>query len=167
MQLNKFKIYWPYFIFGAFIVVLVVNVIYIIIANDTWRGVFTENAYKKGLEHNQTLEKAEEQKKLGIHIFTSIKKMSQEDFHIETVVKDKNDKYITDLKVIYKFKYKPDSQYDFLLNAEENNNRILRYVLAKLSKSGNWEIETAVSNSQFVAQDIKTLTVTLNENMMQ
>jgi nitrogen fixation protein FixH len=167
MQFNKFRIYWPYFIFGAFIIVLIVNIVYVVVANDTWRGVFTENSYRKGLEHNKTLEKVEEQKKLGIQIFTSIKKMSEVDFRIDTLVKDKNNKYIPNLKVFYSFRYKPDSKYDFSLNAEVTNDEISRYVLAKLQKSGNWEIETAVSNSEFVVQDIKTLTVILNENMMQ
>ncbi len=167
MQFNKFKIYWPYFIFGAFIIVLIVNVAYIFIAKDTWRGIFTENAYKKGLEHNKTLEKTAEQKKLGIQIFTEIKKISNGNFRLDTIVKDKNNNYVQDLKVMYIFKYRPDSKYDFSLMATIDNNRVQRYALAKLMKSGNWEIETAVSNDEFVAQDIKDLNVVFDENMIQ
>lgn len=163
MQFNKFKIYWPYFIFGAFIVVLIVNVVYIVIANDTWRGVFTENGYKKGLEHNKNLAKIEQQKKLGIQIYTDIKKNLDGNYRIETAVKDKKNQYIPDLKILYSFKYIPDSKYDFALRAVDNNDRIFRYVDAKLTKNGRWEIETAVSNDEFVAQDVKDLNVVLNQ----
>ena len=163
MQFNKFKIYWPYFIFGAFIVVLIVNVAYIVIANDTWRGVFIENGYKKGLEHNKNLAKIEQQKKLGIQIYTDIKKTLDGNYRIETAVKDKNNQYVPDLKILYSFKYIPDSKYDFALRAVNSNDRIFRYVDAKFTKNGRWEIETAVSNDEFVAQDVKDLNIVLNQ----
>ena len=100
MKFNKFKIYWPYFIFGSFIVVLIVNFAYIIVANKTWRGLFTENSYQKGLNHNDALKKAEDQKKLGIKILTVVTKNSNENFFIETRVKDSNNNFI-----IINFKY--------------------------------------------------------------
>jgi len=166
MQFNKFKIYWPYLIFGSFIVVLIVNIAYVVVANDTWRGLFTENSYKKGLSHNRTLEKAEEQKKLGITIFTSIKKYSEGMFLIETLVKDKNYKIIPDLKVFYRIKYLPDSKYDFDAQPTQND-RIFRAIIVNLTKSGDWEIETVVSNGEFVAQDVKDLTVIINPDILQ
>ena len=166
MRFNKFKIYWPYFIFGSFIVVLIVNIAYVVVANDTWRGLFTENSYKKGLNHNRTLEKAEEQKKLGITILTSIKKSSEGVFLIETLVKDKNYLSIPDLKVFYRIKYRPDSKYDFDIQSD-HNDRIFRTATIKLTESGDWEIETVVSNGEFVAQDVKDLTVVRNPLISQ
>ncbi len=166
MRFNKFKIYWPYLIFGSFIVVLIVNIAYVVVANDTWRGLFTENSYKKGLSHNRTLEKTEEQKKLGITILTSIKKSSAGVFLIETLVKDKNYNIIPDLQVFYRIKYLPDSQYDFNVQSEQND-RIFRSAFINLTKSGDWEIETVVSNGEFVAQDVKDLTVIINPNISQ
>ena len=166
MKFNKFKIYWPYFIFGSFIVVLIVNIAYVVIANDTWRGLFTENSYKKGLNHNRTLEKAEEQKKLGITIVTSIKKSSEGVFLITTLVKDKNYQTIPNLKVFYRIKYLPDSKYDFNVQSTQNDN-IFRTAIVNLLRSGNWEIETVVSNGEFVAQDVKNLTVIINPNISQ
>jgi hypothetical protein len=166
MRFNKFKIYWPYFIFGSFIVVLIVNIAYVIVANDTWRGLFTENSYKKGLNHNRTLEKAEEQKKLGITIFTTIKKASAGIFLIETLVKDKDYNIIPDLIVFYRIKYLPDSKYDLDIQSEQND-RIFRKAIINLPKSGDWEIETVVSNGEFVAQDVKDLTVVRNPLISQ
>lgn len=166
MRFNKFKIYWPYFIFGSFIIVLIVNIAYVVVANDTWRGLFTENSYKKGLNHNRTLENAEEQKKLGITILTSIKKSSEGMFFIETLVKDKNYQTIPDLKVFYRIKYRPDSKYDFDVQSQQND-RIFRTATINLTKSGDWEIETVVSNGEFVAQDVKDLTVIINPDISQ
>ena len=166
MRFNKFKIYWPYFIFGSFIVVLIVNIAYVVVANDTWRGLFTENSYKKGLNHNRTLEKIEEQKKLGIAILTSIKKSSEGVFLIETLVKDKDYRSIPDLKVFYRIKYRPDSKYDFDIQSEQSD-RIFRTATIKLTESGDWEIETVVSNGEFVAQDVKDLTIVRNPLISQ
>lgn len=166
MQFKKFKIYWPYFIFGSFIVVLIVNIAYVVVANETWRGLFTENSYKKGLNHNRTLKNAEEQKKLGIIILTSIKKSSEGTYLIKTLVKDKNYLSIPNLKVFYRIKYKPDSKYDFDVKSKEND-RIFRKATINLTKSGDWEIETVVSNGEFVAQDVKNITVVLNPNISQ
>ena len=84
-------------------------------------------------------------------------------YRIETAVKDKNNQYIPDLKILYSFKYIPDSKYDFALSAVDYNDRIFRYVDTKLTKNGRWEIETAVSNDEFVAQDVKDLNVVLNQ----
>jgi hypothetical protein len=166
MRFKKFKIYWPYFIFGSFIVVLIVNIAYVVVANETWRGLFTENSYKKGLNHNKTLKNAEEQKKLGIIILTSIKKSSEGTYLIKTLVKDKNYLSIPNLKVFYRIKYKPDSKYDFDVKSKEND-RIFRKATINLTKSGDWEIETVVSNGEFVAQDVKNITVVLNPNISQ
>ena len=166
MRFNKFKIYWPYFIFGSFIVVLIVNIAYVVVANDTWRGLFTENSYKKGLNHNRTLEKAEEQKKLGITIFTSIKKSSAGIFLIETLVKDKDYNPIPNLKVFYRIKYLPDSKYDFDAQSKQSGSTFSTAIIT-LPKSGDWEIETVASNGEFVAQDIKDLTVVRNPLISQ
>jgi nitrogen fixation protein FixH len=162
-KFSKFKIYWPYFIFGAFIVVLIVNFTYIIIANKTWRGLFTENSYQKGLNHNDALKKAEEQKKLGVKIVTTVRKNSDENFFIETHVKDRNNNFIKDLAILYRLKYLPDSKYDFTLDSKISNS-ISRYANLTLNKNGYWQIETIVSNQAFVAQDIIDLKVTLKSD---
>ena len=158
-KFSKFKIYWPYFIFGSFIVVLIVNFTYIIIANKTWRGLFTENSYQKGLNHNDFLKKVEDQKKLGVKILTVVTKNSDENFFIETKIKDANNNYIKDLAILYRLKYLPDSKYDFTLNSIFSSS-ISRYANLTLNKNGYWQIETLVSNQAFVAQDIIEIKVT-------
>jgi hypothetical protein len=162
-KFGKFKIYWPYFIFGAFIIVLIVNFTYIIVANKTWRGIFTENSYQKGLNHNDALKKAEAQRKLGIKILTNVTKNSDENFFIETLVKDQSNNYIKDLAILYRIKYLPDSKYDFTIDSEFSNP-FSRHANITLNKNGYWQIETIVSNQAFVAQDIIDLKVTLKNS---
>jgi nitrogen fixation protein FixH len=163
-KFSKFKIYWPYFIFGSFIVVLIVNFTYIIIANKTWRGLWTENSYQKGLNHNDALKKAENQKKLGVKILTNVIKNSDNKFFIETFVKDRNNNFITNLAILYRLKYLPDSKYDFTLDSKFASS-ISRYANLTLEKNGYWQIETIVSNQAFVAQDIIDLKVTLKSDV--
>ena len=163
-KFSKFKIYWPYFIFGAFIVVLIVNFTYIIVANKTWRGLFTENSYQKGLNHNDALKKALEQKKLGVKILTNVTKNSDKNFFIETTVKDLNNNFIENLAVLYRLKYLPDSKYDFTLDSKFANS-ISRYANLTLTENGYWQIETIVSNQAFVAQDIIDLKVTIKSDV--
>ncbi len=55
----------PYIFLAFFGIVIVVNLAYIYVAKKTWRGVVTENSYKKGLDYNEVLKAEEEQKKLG------------------------------------------------------------------------------------------------------
>jgi nitrogen fixation protein FixH len=163
-KFSKFKIYWPYFIFGSFFVVLIVNFTYIIIANKTWRGLWTENSYQKGLNHNDALKKAENQKKLGVKILTNVIKNSDNKFFIETFVKDRNNNFITNLAILYRLKYLPDSKYDFTLDSKFASS-ISRYANLTLEKNGYWQIETIVSNQAFVAQDIIDLKVTLKSDV--
>jgi nitrogen fixation protein FixH len=74
MKLNDIKIYWPYFLFGIFVVAIVVNIIYIYIAQKTWTGIYTPDAYRKGLEYNQAIKNVEDQYKLGLKINSKIEK---------------------------------------------------------------------------------------------
>ena len=163
MKYRNFNIYWPYFVFGLFIFVIVVNISYLLIANKTWRGIFTENSYTKGLNHNKTLNKVKEQNKLGILINTSIKKKYNNNFNLETYLKDNKNNFIADFNVIYLFRYLPDSAFDFNVNAE-NGDRIFKRASVVLNKSGDWEVETAVSYQDHVIQDIRFLKVDLTTN---
>ena len=163
MKFNKFKIYWPYFIFATFLVVIVVNFAYIIIANKTWRGLFTENSYQKGINHNDAIKMAKNQEKLGIKILTNVTKKSDENFFLETFVKDRNNNFIADLAILYRFKYLPDSKYDFAVDSKYSS-RISRHANIALKKSGYWQIETIVSNQIMIAQDIIDLKVALKND---
>jgi nitrogen fixation protein FixH len=46
-------------------IIFVVNGIFVYMAMTTWTGLSTENAYKKGIKYNETLEAARRQDSLG------------------------------------------------------------------------------------------------------
>ena len=55
----------PWYFVAFFVVLAILNGIFVTIANTTHRGVVTENAYTKGLHYNQTLAAAAQQQQLG------------------------------------------------------------------------------------------------------
>ncbi|MBF0190759.1 MAG: FixH family protein [Magnetococcales bacterium] len=56
---------WPTAIVLFFVVVVVVNLIFIRLSMTTWNGVVTEGAYDKGVAYNQVLKAQREQDALG------------------------------------------------------------------------------------------------------
>ena len=59
-------VFWSLVVF--FGVIIIVNGIMVYFATDTFTGIETENAYKKGLSYNDTLEDAARQHELGWQI---------------------------------------------------------------------------------------------------
>ncbi len=56
---------WPLAIILFFVVVFIVNAIFIHLAQSSWNGVVTENHYEKGLAYNQVIEAQRRQEALG------------------------------------------------------------------------------------------------------
>lgn len=152
-KLRNFKIYWPYYLFAIFAIVVVVNLVYIFIANKTWRGIYTSGSYQKTSDYNKILEKIQEQRRLGFMIKNDIKKVSDNSFRIETFLTDLNNQVMSGIKVLYILKYLPDAKYDQGLEGRVQANS-LSYVNFKLEHAGTWELETAVSYNDKVIQDI-------------
>ena len=50
---------------GFFAVVFIVNGIFVWAATQSWRGIDTDDAYRKGLDFNETLARADAQRALG------------------------------------------------------------------------------------------------------
>ena len=46
-------------------VVIATNAVFVVLALDTWTGVSTDDAYRRGLDYNTVLRAAEDQKALG------------------------------------------------------------------------------------------------------
>lgn len=55
----------PWYFVAFFAGLAILNVIFIIIAVSTHRGVVTENAYEKGINYNKTIAEAQRQEELG------------------------------------------------------------------------------------------------------
>jgi len=151
MKLNDIKIYWPYFLFGIFVVAIVVNIIYIYIAQKTWTGIYTPDAYRKGLEYNQAIKNVEDQYKLGLKINSKIEKKTFNSYYIENFVTDKSGNIINSVDVIYKFKYLPKEGFDF---DEIRNNTSFSNVLANFRLNGKWQLNIIIKKGDKVVQDL-------------
>ena len=55
----------PWYFVMAFAVVFAVNGVFVYLATNTNRGVVTEHAYEKGLNYNETLDQARQERNLG------------------------------------------------------------------------------------------------------
>ena len=135
-----------------------VNIAYIVLAQKTWRGVFTENAYQKGVDYNKTLEKIKKQEKLGIRVSTVVDPRGNNDYFLETSVTDLNGNNISNISVIYTLRYPSEPNRNFSSIAINRSGSYV-YQFINLPKAGVWELETAVSFGDNVVQDIKYITV--------
>jgi len=158
INLSKYKIYWPYFLFAIFAIVILVNVGYIFIAEKTWRGIYTPSSYKKTSDYNKILEKIQEQRKLGLLVRNNIININNQDYFIESNLVDLNNNLVIGIEVIYKLKYLPDSKYDFDI-AGEISAKTFSSANIKLQQPGTWELETVVSHNNKIIQDIHYIIV--------
>jgi len=151
MKLSDIKIYWPYFLFGIFVVAIVVNIVYIYIAQKTWTGIYTPDSYRKGLEYNQTIKNVEDQYKLGLKINSKIEKKTFNSYYIENFVTDKTGNIVNSVDVIYKFKYLPKEGFDF---DEIRNNTSFSSVIANFRLNGKWQLNIIVKKGDKIVQDL-------------
>jgi len=151
MKLNNFKIYWPYFLFGIFVVVIIVNIIYIFIAQKTWTGIYTPNSYRKGVEYNQAIKNVEEQYKLGLKINTKIKKNSYNSYFIDCLVTDKSGNFVSGYDIIYKFKYLPREGFDF---EKKQYNVSSSFYNAVFNMNGKWQLNIIIKKDNKIVQDM-------------
>lgn len=151
MKLSDIKIYWPYFLFGIFVVAIIVNIFYIYIAQKTWTGIYTPDSYRKGLEYNQTIKNVEDQYKLGLKINSKIEKKTFNSYYIENFVTDKSGNIVNSVDVIYKFKYLPKEGFDF---DEIRNNTSFSSVIANFRLNGKWQLNIIVKKGDKIVQDL-------------
>ena len=60
--------WYPWLFVGGMLIVIAVNIVLITLAIETFPGLSTEDAYRKGLTYNQTIAAAEAQDSRGWHL---------------------------------------------------------------------------------------------------
>lgn len=139
----------PYLFFIFFGVIVVVDSIYIYIANKTWRGLSTENAYQKGLDYNQTIADKERQKKLGWSLKTKINYLQKNNYLLTVTLSDKDQNQIKDAKITIRAIRPVQEGFDFNQELKLVNNSYQAIISFPLK--GQWDIEYHVTknNSSF------------------
>jgi nitrogen fixation protein FixH len=129
----------PYLFFIFFGIIITVDSVYIYIATKTWRGIYTENAYQKGLNYNQTLADQEKQKKLGWSMKATLQNIHGSSYLLTVKLFDKNHHPIKNAKINIKIIRPIQEGFDFsqdLLPLDDSYQTKINFPL-----QGQWEIE--------------------------
>jgi nitrogen fixation protein FixH len=154
-QTNK-KSKIPYLFFIFFAVFITVDGIYIYLAQKTWRGLATEDGYKKGLKYNETLDLVKKQNELG---WSGEIKFDQASKNLHFRLFDKNKNPIRTASVIAKITRPVQEGYDFEipLNYDSKSNSYFAHINFPLK--GQWNIEIISSLDSNFYQNVKRVVI--------
>lgn len=136
-----------YWIVGFFLVFITVDAIFLYVASQTHTGVVTKNAYKKGLDYNQTVADADFQASLGWQTSISYSNDSGIDFRVS----DKDSAAVTGLTVTASYSRPTSDEFDMIVSLEETSPG--RYHnKTNLPEDGLWDIkfETQWDNHPYI-----------------
>lgn len=157
LPIKKSNIIWFFVIF--FSTFIIVDIAYIVVAERTWRGLVTEDGYKKGLEYNKVLEADKEQKQLGWDVQIAYQNKGVGIGNLMVKLLDKNHQAIPDADVVANIRRPVQSGSDFVLPLKFNSQTVTYQSLVKFSFSGQWDIEVIVKRGDDIYQDVKRLVV--------
>lgn len=135
------------------------DIAYIYTANNTWRGVVTEDSYQKGLNYNRNLTTAKAQKSLGWNIHINYKALKNRLGIVQVKLSDKDHNSIKDAIITAKITRPTQQGYDFSVNLVFNsqNNSYDSKIFFPLI--GQWDIEVKAIKNSDLYQDGKRLIV--------
>lgn len=147
----------PYLFLIFFAVIFMVDGFYIYLANKSWRGLYTENAYQKGIKYNETLEYVKLQKKLGWQFESNYVNKGNNLGELTVCLSDKVGKKITAAKIIVQFKRPVEAGKDFKQELMPQNNCYFGKIQFPLK--GQWEFEIQAFSGDNVFQMVKRYVV--------
>ncbi len=146
----------PYIFVAFFIVIFSVDIFYIYLSNKTWRGVVTENSYQKGLNYNETLKQADQQKKLGWLVEIKYNKISQNKGNLLIKLQDKKS-LLQDVSIHVDFKRPIQEGYDFSQDILFKNGTYQAEVNFPLL--GQWNAEFTITRNGDIYKETKRLII--------
>ena len=127
---------------AAFAVVVGVNAVMVTLALNSFSGVETEDAYRKGLQYDETLARAEAQRQLGWHLAWSL--TAADGGHIlEVRLKDAKDLPMRGLSLRAELRRPTNDGEDISLDLAPTGDGIYRSDGTSLG-SGNWNLTLRV-----------------------
>jgi nitrogen fixation protein FixH len=161
MQQNKNNsakpVLWFFIIF--FSTFIIVDIAYIIIAEKTWRGLATKDGYKKGLNYNENIAGAKQQKALGWKMQIQYSATSSKNGNLEIILTDKNHNKIKNAQIIAKIKRPVQDGFDFSVPLKFNQKTSFWQSPIKFPLIGQWDIEIIAEKNGNVYQDGKRLVI--------
>jgi nitrogen fixation protein FixH len=143
----------PYFFVAFFATFILVDLFYIYIAQKSWRGVFTQNSYQKGLHYNETLKLASKQQELGWKVDVKYQNLGNLLGEILIKLQDKNGVKIEDAKIIVKFRRPVEEGFDFRQELVFDSGIYQGKI--QFPKKGQWDFEIIAIKKEEVLQEVK------------
>lgn len=109
----------PWYFVAFFLVIAILDGIFVTIAIKTQRGVVTENAYEKGLAYNSILQKAAKQKNLGLN-----QRAKYKNGLLSWYIHDKNGEPIQNAEVTANFFRPVQSGHDFKVELKQTSSGV-------------------------------------------
>lgn len=131
----------PWYFVLAFVILFVVNGIFLYIAISGHQGTVTENAYQKGLNYNTVIDASERQTKLGWQSTISYKNNQ-----IVVNLTDKNGDFINGATVHVYVTRAVIQGYDFSLPLSQKGTGYV--AAATFPLKGQWDIRVVVNKDQ-------------------
>lgn len=133
----------PYAFVAFFGIVLAANAAMIWIAVSTWTGLETENAYRKGLAYNRTIEQARAQAALGWRVDLAFAQQDDRTLAIELALADRNGDLIETASVNAAFMRPTHEGHDRTIPVPHRyGGQYLGEV--RLPLAGQWDVRVAV-----------------------
>jgi nitrogen fixation protein FixH len=150
-------ILWIFVLF--FSTFIVVDIIYITIAEKTWRGIVTEDGYQKGLKYNQTIKAAKEQKELGWKLEINYKFVVTKNGLLTVKLLDNNTQIIKDAVLVANIKRPVQEGKDFTVDLKFDATLQTYIANLEFPLIGQWDIEIVARKGEDVYQDMKRLVI--------
>lgn len=148
----------PYFFVIFFAVFISVDLFYIYLSKTTWRGVFSEDSYAKGIDYNQIIALRKKQQDLGWNVNISYQNTLAMQGRIKVEVLDKAGKYLSEAQVIVKLKRPLQEGMDF--------EKKLNFISPSLYQAdlifpvkGQWQFEIIIKSNEELLQKVKKYVV--------
>ncbi len=147
------RIAWIFAIF--FSTFIIVDIAYIITAEKTWRGLATEDGYRKGLKYNQTIEAVKEQKELGWKMEIKYREKKTQNGVLTVNLVGKNNQKITGANLTANIKRPVQEGKDFSVDLKFNPSTQSYNSAIEFPMIGQWDVEVVASKNGDVYQDVK------------
>ena len=140
-------------LFTFFAIIFAINFGYIYIAQKTWRGIYTPDSYRKGLEYNKTLEYVKLQKKLGWTLEIKFMNGKNNAKDLSACLFDKNNHLIKDAKLIVKIVRPTQEGHDFVQDLIPQNGCYFAKISFPLK--GQWDFEIQAFKGDNIFQEVR------------
>jgi len=136
----------PYIFFIFFAVIVGMNVFYIYLANKSWRGVITKDAYERGAAYNEVITQNKKQQTMGWKVDMKYKRLDEKSGSLLVKLSDKNSAIIKDANIRAELKRPTQEGFDFKAPLVFKDG----IYEAKISfpMKGQWDIELDIARGE-------------------